>query len=249
MSSSVKKKSLLIDWDNPITKSLVLCLLFNQGVGSVSDSSKYKLVSTMVNSPVWKNGNTGKEILFSKGSDQYIDLGNPSQLQITDNLSILLSYRLTTAPSVDNTSYQLVSKDKESGGRSWIFDIHKSGVGGVASSGVRIGINGGSGLDIIRESRFPLAGDDRQAGVSYRKVDKKLSLFINGKLTSEGTSTTNGIPSSTAKVLVGRREYSGFTEPMDGVIRYVYVWNRSLTKKEFFLLYKNPFIILKNNRK
>lgn len=182
---------------------------------------------------------------FSQGyrlvsaSDQYVNLGNPTALQITGAISIFAWYSLTTAPSGAN--FQLVTKDKDTGGRAYTLDVshHASAING----GARLYINGGGATgtpNIAVEGRNPVAGDCRFVCGTYQP-STIVRMYVNGvqAATSSGGASDASIPTATANVLIGRREYAGFTEPFNGIIGHVGICNKTLTASEVANLYGN----------
>ncbi len=232
-----------INWSHPLAKGLVGCWVFNEKAGGKVFDMARKSDGTLVNSPTWKNYFGGAGINFLAASDQYIDItGNPTPLQITSNLSIATHYHLPNAISGVTIGRQLVAKDKNTGGRAYTLEIVE-GIAPATDKGVRFYINGGGSTITNRatENRVPVTGDDRQVIATYQP-GVKLNVYINGLLNCQNSGTADAsINTATADVYIARRSYTGYTNPFNGIIKYVYIWNRTLTPNEVYQLYTNPY--------
>ncbi len=232
-----------IDWGHPLASKIVGCWPFNDVGGGTAIDLALGANGALVNSPSLRAANAGLVLDFASASDQYVNVGNPAQLQITDAITVATGYFLTTIPA-NVASFQLVAKDKNTGGRAYTLDVNRN-TGAVPASGLRFYISGGLGLDIITEGRNPIATDLRTAVGSYRTSDKLLSLYINGAKRAEQTAATSGIATATANVLFARREYAGFTEPLNGQLFYVMIWNRKLSDSEVRWHAAEPYAMLR----
>jgi parallel beta-helix repeat protein len=146
------------------------------------------------------------------------------------NLGSLTVMAWINANSFD-TSKIIVAKDADSGGRTFTLDFHDSDV-------IRFYVNGGADGDIISSSSTYGTGWIHVAGV-YNTAGT-LDLYVNGQ--SAATQVTNvitSLPSSTANVTIGRRDYTGFNDPFDGYIDEVKIFNHSLAANQIFALYNN----------
>lgn len=223
-----------IDWSHPMARGLVCCLLFDEPGGKPIDLAT-GIAATPTNGPTKRVHLYGPEFKFVAASDQYIALGDPARLQITGAITIAAEYRLDSTPALNN-AFQIAAKDKDTGGRAYNLDVNLAAV----NSGARFYINGGGAggsADLVGEGRNPVTGDDRQVIGTYRSGDRQLGLYVNGGLVASKIASAASIPSATANVLVGRREYAGFTNPFDGSIRYVLIWNRFMPAQEARQLY------------
>ena len=192
---------------------------------------------TLANGPARAIGRIGQALNFD-GSDDYVNLGNPTSLQITGNLTISAWVKMAAELPVDG-AYMIVAKDKNTGGRAYTFDIFNGSVGCPVPSTkcFRLYINGGTGSNIVRSVTIPninvwyhVVGTYSTAGI--------LTLYINGIQDARQTGADTSIPSATANVLIGQREYVGFFNPMSGLIDEVRIYNRVLTSDEIKRLYK-----------
>lgn len=200
------------------------------GDGKPGYVKRHGTLTNMVPATNWVAGTDGRHRLqFVAASDQYVNIGNPVGLQITGPITVACWYYIPTAPASQN---QLVAKDKNTGGRAYTFDLDKN-------VGVRFYINGGSAppypaANIAVENRAAANGDLRHACGTYDGA--VVRAYGNGVPGVDSSSADASIPTATANVLVGRREYSGFTQPFNGFIWDVCIWNRVLSLAEIQIL-------------
>ena len=194
---------------------------------------------SLVNSPTWAVMPNGLGWLsLTAASDQYVNLGNPAALQITGAMSVVLRYRLRTAPA-DTTGYQLVAKDADTGGRAYTFDLYRQGTN-VPGSGLRFYVNGGGlSSNLVAEGRLPATDDDRWVcGTFTPSASGGLKIYVDGALVASNAGTTDAsIPSASTSVLIGRRGYTGYTEPFNGWIGDVRIYNWALSATQVRFLY------------
>lgn len=227
----------VLNRNHPHASGLVLDLPISENAGTVVRDTIFGLQGTFPNSVTWQTKKYGVESLLTATENQYILLGNPTQLQITDDITILCYHRLTSTGN-----FQLVAKDNNTGGRAYTLDTTSAG-------GVRFYINGGGGGDLLDESRAQVTGDERIVVGQYRKSDKAIRLFIDGLMVRSGTADTSGIPTATANVLIGRREYSGAEQPLNGSVAWVRIWHRFLSAKEIADECADPWAIYRPRRR
>jgi hypothetical protein len=229
----------VLDFGHPLATGIVGAWLFNEGSGlQLNSAHPQSLPGALTNAPQWRgvpNGDSG--IDFVSASDQYVDLGNPVALQIVNDITIVTSYCLTTAAA----DGQLVAKDSNTGGRAYTLDFRV----GVVPNGNRFYINGGGGADIVSDSVIPVAGESHVIAGSYRKGTKRLALYVDGNLKASGTAATSGIPTATANAMFARRQFSGSTNPLNGGLRYVYIWNVERSPNDIAWLYEEPYAMFR----
>jgi hypothetical protein len=206
--------------DCPLSRGLRGLYLFNEGAGTSLGEASGRVRGVAVNSPSWRAGRFGSEMLFNKASDQYVNLGNPAALQITGPITLAARYRLTSVPAASGNSYQLIAKDKDTGGRAYVLDVNRDNT--LSLAGARFYINGVGAANIAKEGRIPVAGDERFVVGQFDGTNSR--LYLDGLLVASVAAGGTSINTATANVLIGRREYAGFTEPMDGSISYAGIW-------------------------
>ena len=121
------------------------------------------------------------------GVDDYIDLGNPTALQVTSSFSISLWFK-----STDTSDYILISKDNTSGhltnDRSWALWGNRYGGTNVVNFNVR---NGSNSFAVQSTSDYN-DGSWHHLVATY-EASTALKVYVDGSL--EATNTTS-IPSS-----------------------------------------------------
>jgi hypothetical protein len=233
-----------LDFNNPIVSGMVLCMPFNEGTGIPGDKTRNINIATKTGTPVWQLTGQDPEVLFAAASSQSYDLGNPSQLRITQDLSFCLEYKITTRPPL-NKEYMFFTKDNALGAnntRGWSCDVAEWG-----NRGVRFYVAGGSSGELDSNVNCA-AGDSAKVIGIYSVTNNHMKLIINGTTVgSQGATTT--IVDDTANAAIAKRNGSGNEEYLDGVIRYLYVWNRELTATEITKLTADPYYFFINQHK
>ncbi len=225
---------------HPLATALVGAWLFNEGAGPSTRNLVAPVgVGTLTNGPSW-SPQGGGGLSFAVASDQSVNAGNPAALQITGSITVATHYRLRTGPPTNG--YMLVAKDKDTGGRAYTLDVSPT-----VAWGARFYINGGSGdgtTNIALEGVTAAAGDERAVAGVYDVSIPLVRLYVNGVAKNTSVATDASIPTATANVLFGRREYSGFEAPLDGWLRYVYIWQRALKPAEIAQVAADPYVLV-----
>jgi hypothetical protein len=158
---------------------------------------------------------------------KHINCGNPSKLGITGSITVMA----IVLPDPACTAGQIIAKDKDTGGRAYNLDKNQNDY--------RFYIAGGLGADLIAWSG---AGSDTKAVLCGRWIStsNEISLWSDGLKKTSGTTTSTSIPSATANVLIGRREYAGFEGNWAGKIGLPRIWNRALSDAEIVNLSADP---------
>lgn len=167
---------------------------------------------------------------FVRASDRYLNLGDPTALQFSGaaaTFSLSIWYYLASVPPGDDI---LIAKDADTGGRSYTLDVD-------ADAGARMYVNGGTNSNFIApEGRAAQAGDLRHVCGTVDQNSLGVALYIDGVLDQfQGQPTT--VDTATAPVLIGRRSYSGFEGPFDGVLWDARIYNRALSDEAVWQLY------------
>lgn len=235
-----------IDRRHPLNEELVAWWRPIEGrVGSPMLDLVSDLPGTLVNNPTFTGRTPSSRpwVTFVNSSDQYINCGNPAAVQIIGALTIALAYRLNDIPT-NGSGYQLVAKDADTGGRAYTLDVNRHPTI-ESAAGIRFYINGGGTSDlIVTEGRNPVVGDERWVCATYApSTSAGLKLYINGRLasTSSGTSPSS-IPSASTNLLIARRTYTGYTEPLHGAISDVRIYKTTLNESMVKELY-NEFML------
>ena len=202
---------------------LVAAYAFEEGSGTkVSDASGHGLTGTIVGATWTTSGKYDKALSFD-GTSSYVDLGNPTALQLTGSMTWSAWVNAAANPPDDG---QIIAKSNGSSG--WQFKTspdtgpHTFGVA-VSSSSTKM---------IQRYSKTVRALNTWYyvAGV-YNASAKTLDIYVNGVLDDGVLKGT--VPSSqhnvSVNVNIGRRA-GGFY--FNGIIDEVRVYNRALTQVE-----------------
>jgi len=144
---------------------------------------------------------------------------------------------LDTLPGGD-TEYSIVAKDKNTGGRAYTMDYTDRDGSCIASHCVRFYINGGGGAnEILGDTEFDLGRWYHITGVY--STSGTLDIYVNGQSdNSQETGADTSIPTATANLLIGAREFSGNEDHFDGQIDEVRIWNRALSSEEIGILWR-----------
>jgi hypothetical protein len=220
-----------IDLGNPLSRGLVGAWPFYERAGTtVRDVGPYRNNGTAAASPTWAMQDYGPHLLLN-GSTQYVDAGNPTALQITGDISVAVWVRFTSTAA----NGTLAAKDHSSGGRAWTLD-YNTGSGGI----VRFYL-GGSGTDLVSTSAGVNTTGWHLVIGTWRASDKLLAIYVDGLLRSSLTTTQTSIPTATANVYFGARQFTGSQNFLNGRIGDVKIWNRPITASEAHKLYTDPW--------
>jgi hypothetical protein len=179
---------------------------------TANDSTSTPANGTLTNTPTATTGQINGGANMVQASNQHISLGDPSKLQITGSLTLE-----AWVYKANNTPGQIIAKDKDTGGRAYNLDFDSTGVV------FRFYINGGGG------SNLKISGTKSYSTWYYvtGQYDTSGSIKVNVSDADpvSGTGADSSIPSATANALIGRREYTGFTNNWDGIIDEVRISN------------------------
>jgi hypothetical protein len=179
----------------------------------------------------WVVGKKGKALSFD-GVNESVNAGTASSLQTTGNLSIGAWIKLTSQPALDTNAYQIVAKDKDSGGRAYAFDYYNL----TGNRHLRFYINGGAGSNKLEGTTALATGVWYYVAATY-STGGVITLYINGAQEAQGSGAATSIPSASANVTIGAREYTGFEDYFNGSIDDVRIYNRTLSAAEVASLY------------
>src|SRR5439155_11822047 len=202
---------------------LVAAYNFNEGSGStVADSSGHGLTGT-VQGATWTTGGRYGNALNFNGSSSYVDLGNPSLLQLIGSTTWSAWVNAASDPADDG---QIIAKSNDTSG--WQFKTSPDT--GPHTFGV--GVSGGANTFAQRYSTTVRSLNVwyHVAGV-YNASARTLDIYVNGVLdngTLRGTIPASQI-NSAVNVNIGRRS-GGFY--FNGVIDDVRLYNRALSQAE-----------------
>lgn len=180
-------------------------------------------------STAWSNGSAGKinGSLNFDGTDDYINAGNDSSLDITDSITISAWIK----PAVTSSWNTVVVK----GGWSSAYWMN------VRNNYLQVYLDGV--VDAFIDDTTPIGtGSWRHVAITYDKDGgpNNLKLFVDGKNVKSGTYTGT-ITSVPSKSLYIGRDGSTGAYTFDGQIDEVKIWNYALTPEEVKRQYNAGF--------
>ena len=173
---------------------------FNEGAGTtVADSSGNNNPGTLINGPIWTGGIYGGSLSFDGLSD-YVDLGDPVNLQLTGSMTISAWINPAIFPFDDAA---IVSK-RDSNEVGYQLDATKDT--GLRTIGFKL--TNASGGTMFRYGATTLQPNQwyHVAGV-YDAAAKTLTVYLNGQLDNGlliGTITASQL-NSPLDVTIGKR--------------------------------------------
>ncbi len=226
----------ITDWRLNGNSIAVLNMPFNKRVfttnaGAVRDYSSFASNGTLgagvlANSPNWtKTCQVGGCFTFD-GVDDYINVGNPSNLNLgTNNFTI----NLWVNPSQFTAGQRIIAKRASSLGNGWEIG---EGVKTSTKWGINI-LNSTS----FAGADFPNGGTSGWNMLTMIRIDNTILLYLNG---DNPTSTTNSIfgtnLSNANNLFIGSFTTSGSVF-FNGSIDEVLIFNRSLSAQEIKEIY------------
>jgi hypothetical protein len=202
---------------------LVAAYSFDEGSGTiVNDSSGNGITGTIVGATWTTAGEYGNALSFN-GSNAYVDLGNPSLLQITGSMTWTAWVKATANPVNDG---QIIAKSDDVSG--WQFkttpDTGPETFGVAVSGGPRAFAQRYSTTVRSLNVWYHVAG-------VYNATARTLDIYVNGVLDDGvlvGTVPAVQVNSS-VNVNIGRRTNGYY---FNGIIDNLRVYNRPLSQAE-----------------
>ncbi len=191
---------------------------FNEGSGNVAyDLSDYTNEGTINGEPKWVVGKIGAALEFD-GSDDYVDCGNDTSLNINDKITVMAwvkttstahGYFVSKGTAWDEIGHYAIGQEYND---PLTFQLEIAGSGGTVELDSNIAVNDGQWHHIV--------------GVYDDPVVK---VYVDG--VEEGTMTgASSLTGSTAGDLtIGQR---GGGNIISGIIDEVRIYNRALTEPE-----------------
>jgi hypothetical protein len=204
---------------SPPTTGLLGWWKLNEGSGSTAaDATTSSSNGTLLGSPTWTTGKVNGALLFN-GSTSRVDIGNPSELQLTGAMTLSAWVYINSFA----TNGRIVNKQGSSSQRGWSLNVESSGVASmqVASNATTlVSVNSG-----------PLPTNKWVHLTGTYAPGAALRIYVDGALAGEKTT---GVPASqynsTVNVQIGRRPDG--PGAWDGKLDEVRVYNRVLTLSE-----------------
>ena len=195
--------------------------------GDASDSGGNGLEGTIngnVIPAVDRFGSPDGAMKFPGNMDDYIDLGNPPQLQITGAMTLAAWARIDDY----ETNGRIVAKQLGGANKCWSLNVEGEKYGRVGA--FHIAENNNDLILGTTQDRLEFEPDEWFHIAGVYDPGKSVSIYINGELDN---AVTENVPdtqfNNDANVNIGRRQDCC---PMNGSIDDVIIWSRALSADE-----------------
>lgn len=225
----------LLDYGNPLIKGLVGCWLMNEGVGKIINcSSGFALNSTSVNGIIsWTTGKHGPAVNFNNTGSFNMPTA-PTQCIGTKPRTIIVSFNAASFDTdIGNSIYML---GNGGAGLGSYFGIY------AEDNGVSLGVSGHrviwnkSNLSTNKYYQFAVTFPGNTTSANFTGYIDGLRYNFATEAGAAQTVNTTGI-----HVIGGEAPPAYF----DGLIEYLYLYDRALSASEIQQLNENPFCIFK----
>lgn len=215
---------------------------FNEGSGtSAGDSSGKRNTGSIVSSPPWVHGKTGKALSFD-GDTQYVDLGKPAALDISGAITISAWIKPSDLAAC-GSGCDIVS-NYNSGGNTAQYEFY------LYNNEINYGTAGG-GSDGVGTTNSPITQTNRWYHVvvtrnnSGVRTADTVRIYVDGvEQPSSGTTGTPPSQSSSGNTTIGRDgDVTSNQFYFPGAIDEVRIYNRDLTQTEVGALYKAGAVV------
>ena len=207
---------------------LVLDLQFSEGSGGrVWDRSGKGNNGTLINSPSWVDGVSGKALSFDGVAD-YVTVAHNDSLNVLGSYTWSAWYRRDT----DNVAaFYIFSKGSGSNNANFLFI--QTGTGSTYPNRVQ----GGHGYDglwrRVTSDTVITVGIWYMVTCVYDSVSKTLTMYINGVYDNVAINVESPTPNNTNFTVA-------YLSPVYAVcsVDQILLWNRALSATEIMFLYK-----------
>ncbi|MBI4119904.1 MAG: LamG domain-containing protein, partial [Parcubacteria group bacterium] len=193
---------------------------------------------TLTNGPTWTtSGRLGKALSFD-GSNDYVNVGTPSVLSITSNLTISLWFKISSLTVANNP--HLAGKGYNGTNTAYGFGFNQLGIGpsnntGALSIATYNGVANGA-----YTSRVFSSSDNNWTHAVAVWDGSQWRLYVNGVQDTNTQGTQTAPYSSTAKFYIGAQDSNGSNiRFFNGLIDEVRIYNRALSAAEVLQLYNS----------
>ena len=199
---------------------------FNETSGTTTvDFTGHGLTGTLTNGPVFATGEYGNAVKLN-GVNQFVDLGNPTALQLTGSITVSAWINSSAFPTDD-----AVIVSKRSSGKVG-FELNTTADTGPRT--ISFKLTNSSGASVYRYGATTLQANTWYfvTGV-YDAAAQTLHVYLNGQLNdgvSNGTATSTQ-QNSTVNVDIGQRPGVSATS-FNGLIDDVRIYNSALTQAQ-----------------
>ena len=206
--------------------SLLAWWKLDEGMGvTVLDWSGLGNGGTLANGPQWVPGNDGGALYFD-GTDDYVDLGTPSELHLPDNYTYTAWFKVGVDINGDSGVQYLLCI----GSRSDLLFGVEDGVGvngdlslhyyDTAPSFHAVGV----GQTVWSSDEWHMVAGTKDSATGHK-------IYLDGELKNSDTNTNNDNHATSRMISLGARAWTGH-QYFNGTIDDVRIYNRALTQEE-----------------
>jgi len=197
---------------------------FDDGAGiSAADSSGNSNTGVLVNGPLWHQLCPGQNALNFDGTDDYVNCGNGSTLNLTGSLTI--SAWINPEDFGQSGWGRIVDKGNSSAGYSFFLDNDTRSIAYVTYGGNIVKAN----PDTITLNTW------QHVAAVYDNLSGTVSFYVDGLQTGSSQYTTPPASSSNFNLTIGNRGYD-LSKAFHGLLDDVRVYNRALPADEILNL-------------
>ncbi len=199
---------------------------FDEGNGiTADDSSGNSNTGTLFNNPTWQSSTNCKSgvCLSFDGSDDYVDVGNKSSLDPTQEATIIVWVKFNQLPSAAGRHMAIATKS----GTAADFDIQ------AQNNNDKFYFYVANGLNVISNTAIQ-TGQWYFVAATY-KAYESLKMYINGSL--ENTTNISTARNTNSNSFQIAQSAVWGSRQLNGLIDEVRVYNRALSADEVKTLY------------
>jgi hypothetical protein len=195
----------------------------NSAVGNFPNSFEKMQASYLVQSNLLITQPYSRYALSFDGTSDYVDVGNPTELQLTTNISISVWFKIDSNPT--NTYLNIITK-WISGDAAWSAYVTNS----TGKLSFWISTNGSTQKQIHSSTNV---NDNQWHHFVGTNDGVNNKIYIDGVL--EDTGTSGNIYNSTQNILIGKTNQNSFL--FEGLIDEVSIWDSALSSDAITEIY------------
>lgn len=215
--------------------------LMNEGSGVTLFDLTGNRNKGAITGATWGVGKSGSTLVFS-GTDQYVNCGNGSTLDVTEGMTIIARVKFTAAQK----NKGIVGKYSTGGTERGFFLVtdQAAETGKFSFAGMP---TDAWNVDYMATSTNEYNDGEWHDVCARFSPAHAVQIFVDGIQDGESASAPSGINSTTSILAIG--SYAGLaTNEFKGSIDNVMIWNRALAISEIKLLQSKPFCMFERVR-